>query len=167
MALFSAAQNQRSPQSPRSTVGWIGRGSRSSRCPIVVVCFVVCASRSLRGAKKHPTAVILGNSVSIRVPARIPLVSTARARRSPGSGPKISASSPRWFRASRLAGVCRSSGKKSRFFRHSACAFGSFLIPPFDPSFPRWPGSAGRSAGFFPGLEIFVEFALLVVPGKE
>ena len=24
--------------------------------------------------------------------------------------------------------------KKSRFFRHSTCAFGSFLIPPFDPS---------------------------------
>ena len=36
-------------------------------------CFVVCASRSLRGAKKHPTAVILGDSASIRVPARIPL----------------------------------------------------------------------------------------------
>ena len=45
-------------------------------------CFVVFASRSLRGAKKHPTAVILGNSVSIRVPARIPLVSTARVLRS-------------------------------------------------------------------------------------
>ena len=27
-------------------------------------CFVVCASRSLRGAKKHRTAVILGTSVS-------------------------------------------------------------------------------------------------------
>ena len=45
-------------------------------------CFVVFASRSLRGAKKHPTAVIWGNSVSIRVPARIPLVSTARVLRS-------------------------------------------------------------------------------------
>ena len=45
-------------------------------------CFVVFASRSLRGAKKHPTAVVSGNSVSIRVPARIPLVSTARALRS-------------------------------------------------------------------------------------
>ena len=44
--------------------------------------FVVCASRSLRGAKKHRTAVILGTSVSFRVPARIPLVSTARALRS-------------------------------------------------------------------------------------
>ena len=45
-------------------------------------CFVVCASRSLRGAKKNRTAVILGTSASIRVPARIPLVSTARALRS-------------------------------------------------------------------------------------
>ena len=34
---FSAPLNQRSPQSPRSIVGWVGRGSRSSRCPIVVV----------------------------------------------------------------------------------------------------------------------------------
>ena len=42
-------------------------------------CFVVCASRSLRGAKKHRTAGIWGISVSMRVPARTPLVSTARA----------------------------------------------------------------------------------------
>ena len=83
-------------------------------------CFVVFASRSLRGAKKHPTAVILGNSVLIRVPARIPLVSTARAlgsaRRPQGGGPNIFASSLRWFRASRLAGVCRSSGEKIEVF---------------------------------------------------
>ena len=52
-------------------------GSRRGRC------FVVCASRSLRGAKKkHRAVVILGTSVSIRVPARTPLVSTARALRS-------------------------------------------------------------------------------------
>ena len=34
---FSAPLNQRSPQSPRSTVRWVGRGSRSSRCLVVVV----------------------------------------------------------------------------------------------------------------------------------
>ena len=35
-------------------------------------CFVVCASRSLRGAKKHRTAVILCTSVSIRAPRAHP-----------------------------------------------------------------------------------------------
>ena len=49
--------------------------------PALGRCFVVCASRSLRGAKKHRTAVIWGTSVSIRAPARIPLVSRARALR--------------------------------------------------------------------------------------
>ena len=34
---FSAPLDQRSPQSPRSTVRWVGRGSRSSRCLVVVV----------------------------------------------------------------------------------------------------------------------------------
>ena len=60
------------------------RGSRSSGCLIVVVVslFVLLGRCVLRGAKKHPTAVILGTSVSIRVPARLPLVSTARALRS-------------------------------------------------------------------------------------
>ena len=42
----------------------------------------------------------------------------------------------------------------------ASCGFGSFLIPPFDPSFPRWPGSVGCSSGFFRGLGIFVEFSL-------
>ena len=42
--------NQRSPQSPRSTAGWVGRGSRSSRCPIVVVVslFVLERNKSRR-----------------------------------------------------------------------------------------------------------------------
>ena len=35
--IFSAPLNQLSPQSPRSTVRWDGRGSRSSRCLVVVV----------------------------------------------------------------------------------------------------------------------------------
>ena len=34
---FSAPVDQRSPQSPRSTARWVGRGSRSSRCLVVVV----------------------------------------------------------------------------------------------------------------------------------
>ena len=34
---FSAPLDQRSPQSPRSTVRWVERGSRSSRCLVVVV----------------------------------------------------------------------------------------------------------------------------------
>ena len=69
------------PRSLSSVFGRVGAGvaqlgvSRRGRR------FVVCASRSLRGAKKHPTAVILGTFVSIRVPARLPLVSTACALR--------------------------------------------------------------------------------------
>ena len=81
MALFSAAQSTKPPipevdrRMGRAGVAQLAVSHRDR-------CFVVFASRSLRGAKKHPTAVILGNSVSIRVPARIPLVSTARALRS-------------------------------------------------------------------------------------
>ena len=79
---FSLPLNQRARQFPRSVVGRVEAEvaqlgvSRHGRC------FVVCASRSLRGAKKHRTAGIWGISVSMRVPARIPLVSMARALRS-------------------------------------------------------------------------------------
>ena len=83
---FSVPLDQRARQFPRSVVGRVGPGvaqlgvSRHGRC------FVVCASRSLRdvlrGAKKHQTAGIWGISVSMRVPAHIPLVNTARALRS-------------------------------------------------------------------------------------
>ena len=104
--------------------------SRRSRC------FVVCASRSLRGAKKHRTAVILGTSVSIRVPARIPLAAgehgpCAEVRKAAGltfSRLHFGGFAPRAWRVS--AGRL----ERSRGFRHSTCAFGSFLIPPFDPS---------------------------------
>ena len=75
MTLFSAAQFTKTsiPEVDR-------RMSRAGVAQLAVsrrgYCFVDSASRSLRGAKKkHPTAVILGISVSIRVPARIPLVS--------------------------------------------------------------------------------------------
>ena len=45
---------------------------------------------------------------------------------------------------------------------HSACAFGSSLIPPSDPPFPHRAGSVGRSVGFCRGLGgVFVKFALL------
>ena len=87
--------------------------------------FVVCASRLLRGAKKHRAAVILDTSVSIRVPARTPLVSIcqhgpcAEVREATGltffSLLHFGGFAPR---AWRLAGVCRSSGreKKNRVF---------------------------------------------------
>ena len=58
--------NERARNSPKFIFGRVGAGvaqlgvSRRGRR------FVVCAPRSLRGAKKHPTAVILGTSVSIR-----------------------------------------------------------------------------------------------------
>ena len=101
-------------------------------------CFVVCASRSLRGAKKHRTAVGLGTLVSIRAPVRIPPVSTARALRSARrkAAGLITVSrrlyfggfAPRAWRVSagRLGGI--------EFVWHSTCAFGSFFIPPFGPS---------------------------------
>ena len=49
---FSAPLNQRSPRSPRSIVRWVGRGSRSSRCLVVVVVslFVLLGRCSLRAA---------------------------------------------------------------------------------------------------------------------
>ena len=59
------------------------RGSRSSGCLVmVVVLLFALLGRCMAGAQKHRTAGVLGISVSMRVPARIPLVSTARALRS-------------------------------------------------------------------------------------
>ena len=79
MELFSAAQSMKPPnpevdrQMGRAGVAQpaVSRRGRG---------FVVCASRwlLLRGVKKHQTTVILDTSVSIRVPARTPLVSTCQ-----------------------------------------------------------------------------------------
>ena len=65
--------DQRERQSPKSIVGRVGAGSRSSGC-LVVVCFVVCASGSLRGAKRHRTAALFRVSVASHLPARVAIV---------------------------------------------------------------------------------------------
>ena len=68
---FSVPLNQRARQFPRlSVVGRVGPGVAQLGVSRHGGCFVVCASRSLRGAKKHRTAVVLGTSVSIRPPPR-------------------------------------------------------------------------------------------------
>ena len=67
-------------------------------------------------------------------------------------------------RTSRMFGNLASSPiKKTRSppSRAPRGALVSLVIPPFDPSFPRRPGSVGRSAGSIRGLGIFVDFPLL------
>ena len=68
------------------------------------------------------------------------------------------------FGHSRLApGGCRVAPrprKKVMIILPSDCAPSLFLIPLAVPSFPRQPGSVGRSPGSIRGLGIFVEFAL-------
>ena len=66
--------NERARHSPKSIFGRVGAGvaqvgvSRRGRR------FVVRASRSLRGAKKHRTAAVFRVSVASHLPARIPIV---------------------------------------------------------------------------------------------
>ena len=138
MALFSAARSTKSPipevdhrQMGRAGVAQLAV-SRRGRC------FVLCASRSLRGWRKEaPDGGDLGyfglDSRPYAHPAgqHGPCTEVRKAAGLAFSRLHFGGSAPR---AWRLAGVCRSSGEKSRVFRHSTCAFGSFLIPPFDPS---------------------------------
>ena len=73
MALFSAARSTRAPipevgrRKSRGGVAQLGVSRRGRR-------FVVRASRSLRGAKKHRTAAVFRVSVASHLPARIPIV---------------------------------------------------------------------------------------------
>ena len=66
--------NERARHSPKFIFGRVGAGvaqlgvSRRGRR------FVVRASRSLRGAKKHRTAAVFRVSVASHLPARIPIV---------------------------------------------------------------------------------------------
>ena len=130
---FSAPLDQRSPQSPRSTVRWAGGGRAargvSSWSLFRYLCFSVAAWR-----KEAPDGDDFGY---------FGLDSCPRAHPAGQHGPCAEVGKAagltfsrlhfglRWFRASRLAGVCRSSGGKSRFFWHSTCAFGSFFNSAF------------------------------------
>ena len=73
MALFSAARST-SPPSPNSVVGRAGAGFAQLGVSRRGCGFVVCASRALRGEKKHRTAALFRVSVASHLPARIPIV---------------------------------------------------------------------------------------------
>ena len=73
MALFSAARSTRAPipevgrRTSRGGVAQLGVSRRGCG-------FVVCASRSLRGAKRHRTAALFRVSVASHLPARVAIV---------------------------------------------------------------------------------------------
>ena len=137
------------------------RGSRSSGCLVVVVVSLFALSRLLRGAKKHQLAVDFRVLATSHVPARIPIAGPVCALgrvAQPAFGRRIFTSV---IRNSRLAAVvCRVAPRKKVRFLPGDCAPSLFLIPLAVPSFPRQPGSVGRSPGSIRGLGIFVEFAL-------
>ena len=73
MALFSAARSTRAPipeVDRRKSRG----GVAQLRVPRRGCGFVVCASRSLRGAKRHQTAALFCVSVASQLPARVAIV---------------------------------------------------------------------------------------------
>ena len=71
---FSVPLDQRAPQSPKSVVGRVGAGFAQLGVSRRGCDFVVCAYRSLRGAKKHRTAALFHVSVASHLPARISIV---------------------------------------------------------------------------------------------
>ena len=123
------------PQSPKSVVGRIRAGFAQLGVSRRGCGFVVCASRSLRGAKKHRTAALFCVLVASHLPARTPIVGLICAMGSvalPASDRRNSTSV-----ISRLApgGCWVVIKKKLRFFLCCASAFGSFLIPLFGTNF--------------------------------
>ena len=116
MALFSAARSTSPPQSPKSVVRRVRTGFAQLGVSRRGCGFVVCASRSLRGAKKHRTAALFCVSVASHLPARIPIAGLICAMGSvalPASDRRISTSA---IRVSRLAAVVWRQGKKSDGF---------------------------------------------------
>ena len=76
---FSVPLDQRARQPPRSIVGQVGaRVAQQLVLPRRGRGFVVCGSRSLRGAKKHQTAAGFRVSVASRLTARVPIAGPAR-----------------------------------------------------------------------------------------
>ena len=131
MALLSAA---RSTSPPIPKVDRRAGGARVAQLglPRRGRGFVVCGSRSLRGAKKHRTAASFRDSVASRLTAWVPIAGPARAIASvalPASGRRVCASVI--FRASRLAAVLWSSKNKVRVLLCCAGAPASCLFPPF------------------------------------
>ena len=71
-------------QSPKSVVGRVRTGFAQLGVSRRGCGFVVCGSRSLRGAKKHRTAALFCVSVASHLPARIPIVGLICAMGSAG-----------------------------------------------------------------------------------
>ena len=131
---FSVPLDQRAPPSPNSVVGRAGAGFAQLGVSRRGCGFVVCASRALRGAKKHRTAALFRVSVASHLPARIPIVGLTCAMGSVA----LLASDRRNSTSvsSRLApGGCWVVVKKSEVLLRCASAFGPFLIPLFGTEF--------------------------------
>ena len=135
MALFSAARSTRAPipevdrRTSRGGVAQLGVSRRGCG-------FVVCASRSLRGAKRHRTAALFRVSVASHLPARVAIVGLICAMASaalPASDRRNSTSViSRLARGGCWLAVGWSSKKKVRYLLRCASAQSPFLIPLFD-----------------------------------
>ena len=126
MALFSAARSTRAPipevdrRTSRGGVAQLGVSRRGCG-------FVVCASRSLRGAKRHRTAALFRVSVASHLPARVAIVGLICAM--------ASAALPASDRRNSTSGIsCLARGgcwvvikKKVRFLLRCASAWGLFF----------------------------------------
>ena len=127
--------DQRARQSPKSIVGRVAAGVAQLGVSRRGFGFVVCASRSLRGAKKHRTAALFRVSVASHLPTRVPIAGLIYAVASvalPASDRRNSTSV-----ISRLArgGCWVVIKKKVGFLLRCASAFGPFLILLFGTNF--------------------------------
>jgi len=127
--------DQRARQSPKSIVGRVAAGVAQLGVSRRGFGFVVCASRSLRGAEKHRTAALFRLLVASHLPARVAIVGLICAMASvalPASDRRNSTSV-----ISRLArgGCWVVIKKKVRFLLRCASAFGPFFILLLEPTF--------------------------------
>ena len=136
MALFSAARSTSPrPQSPKSVVGRVRSGFAQLGVSRRGCGFVVCASRSLRGAKKHRTAALFlcfsRESPPHAHPDRRPDICHGFCRPAGLRSPEFHFG----HFASRAWRLLGGHQKKVRFSLCCASALGSFLIPLFGTNF--------------------------------
>ena len=134
--------DQRARQSPKSIVGRVAAGVAQLGVSRRGFGFVVCASRSLRGAKKHRTAALFRVSVASHLPTRVPIAGLIYAVASvalPASDRRNSTSvisrlarGGCWVVIKKKSGVFASLRERVRSFFNSAF-WNQLLHPPGDP----------------------------------
>jgi len=134
--------DQRARQSPKSIVGRVAAGVAQLGVSRRGFGFVVCASRSLRGAEKHRTAALFRLLVASHLPARVAIVGLICAMASvalPASDRRNSTSvisrlarGGCWVVIKKKSEVFASLRERVRSFFNSAC-WNEILHPPDGP----------------------------------